>query len=174
MGGLQCPNMRWYYWAVQLRILMFYFTTDEAPAWRAIESFPLELPLPAYLYSDKPQNLKKKTSNPIVKNMIKVWYEVKKYLKDSPSLSCLSPIWGNKHFVPGKEDAGLKIWADKGVSQMKDIFAKNGNLLSFEELILKYNVPRKHFFKYLQLRSFIGANQGRFAGAPPLTPLEKI
>ncbi len=157
-GGLQCPNIRLYYWAVQLRILMFYFTTDEAPAWRAIESFPLELPLPTYLYSDKPQNLKNKTSNPIVKNLIKVWYEVKKYLKDSPSLSCLSPIWGNKHFVPGKADAGFKIWADKGVSQMKDIFAKNGNLLSFKELILKYNVPRKHFFKYLQLRSFIGAN----------------
>lgn len=35
-GGLQCPYMLWYYWAVQLRTLMFYFTTDIPLLWRDI------------------------------------------------------------------------------------------------------------------------------------------
>lgn len=172
-GGLQCPNMQWYYWSVQLRTLMFYFTTDGYPPWRVIESHSLRLPLPACLYSDEPKKLKKFSTNPIVQNMIRVWQEVRKYQKDSSSLSCFSPIWGNNFFTPGKGDAGFKLWADRGVKQIKDIYGIHGNILTFEELIRKYNIPRKHFFKYLQLRSYIRANQTQYMSCPPLTPLEK-
>lgn len=105
--------------------------------------------------------------------MIGVWQEVRKYLKDSPSLSCFSPIWSNNFFSPGKADAGFKMWADRSEKQIKDIYGKNGNILTFEELIRKYNIPRKHFFKYLQLRSFIRANQNKYMSCPSLTLLEK-
>lgn len=109
-GGLQCPNMRWCYWSVQLRMLMFYFITDGPLPWRVIESHSLRLPFPTYLYSDEPKKLKKFSTNPIVQNMIGVWQEVRKYLKDSPSLCCFSPIWASNFFTPGKADAGFKLW----------------------------------------------------------------
>lgn len=30
-GGLQCPNFHWYYWAVHLRTIMFYFFISGPP-----------------------------------------------------------------------------------------------------------------------------------------------
>ena len=113
-------------------------------------------------------------ANPVVKNMIGVWQEVRKYLKDPPSLSYFSPIWGNNLSRPGRADAGFKLWADRGVKQVKDIYGDDGNISTFEELIRKFNIPRKHFFKYLQLRNFIKVNQAHYMFHPPLTILEKI
>lgn len=154
---------------------MFYYTAENSPTWKDIESYSLKLPIPTYIYSDNPKNLEKITPNPIVRNMIGVWYEVKKDLKEVSTLSRFSPIWGNNYFVQGRTVGGFKIWADRGVGQLKDIFGDHDeSLLTFEELVIKYNIPRKHIFKYLQLRSFIGANQKQSMLIPPLSLLEKV
>lgn len=50
-GGLKCPNPLWYYWAAQLRTLMFYYAEENMPMWREMEGYSLKLPLPTYLYS---------------------------------------------------------------------------------------------------------------------------
>ena len=60
-GGLRCPNFLWYYWAVQLRSVMFYFSTNEPPHWTEMESHVLALPLPSYINSDTAKRLKKQT-----------------------------------------------------------------------------------------------------------------
>ena len=173
-GGLQCPDLTLYFWAAQLRTLMFYFTTESAPAWRDVESSSLELSFPTYIYSDTYKKLKTKTCNPIVKSMIRVWQEVNKYLGVAPRLSCFSPIWGNRQFVPGRADGGFKLWTDKGVRQLRDVFGgPKGHMLSFEDLVIKYDIPRSHFFKYLQLRSFISDNQDHSLLEPPMSVLEK-
>lgn len=36
-GGLKCPNPLWYYWAAQLRTMMFYFSEENVPLWREME-----------------------------------------------------------------------------------------------------------------------------------------
>lgn len=89
---------------------MFYYTEERPPAWRDVESCSLKLPLPTYLYSDNPKKLKKTTPNPIVKNMIGVWQEVKQYMNEPSSLSWFSPIWGNTLFAPGNADGGFRLW----------------------------------------------------------------
>ena len=58
------------------------------------------------------------------------------------------------------------------MKQVEDIY--DGNILTFEELIRKFNITRKHFFKYLQLRNFIKVNQAHYMFRLPLTILEKI
>lgn len=71
--------------------------------------------------------------------MIAVWFNVKKYLGAFYPLSCFSPIWGNKKFKPGRLDAGFKIWADKGIRKIADIYVNN-TLMSFEKIYLSiYN-----------------------------------
>ena len=173
-GGLQCPNMLWYYWATQLRTIMFYYTSEKAPSWRNIESLYLKLPLPAYIYSDKYNKLKKTTLNPIVKNMICILHVTRRYLKENSSLSIFSPIWGNNFFAPGRADGSFKLWADLGLVLIRDVFGGDGNFLSFNQLALKFKIPQKHFFKYLQLRSFIRSYNKDFTHTPPLSTLEKI
>lgn len=49
-GGLKCPNLLWYYWAAQLRSVMFYYSTSESPHRTEMEYHYLTLPLPSYIY----------------------------------------------------------------------------------------------------------------------------
>lgn len=173
-GGLKCPNPLLYYWAAQLRTLLFYFTEGEAPKWKEMEEPELCLPLPTYLYSAKVKTLKKKTKNPIVRNMIVVWSKVKKYLGEPFSLSIFSPIWGNESFTLGKADGGFKLWAQRRLGKTGDLYDSQKVLMTFEELVEKFQIPRHHFFKYLQLRSFIRTQQNQLLRIPSLPTLEKL
>lgn len=141
---------------------------------RNIESCSVKsgLPLNLHLYSSDLKDLKKSIGNPIVENMIKVWFDVKQYLKIPNRLSYFTPIWGNSKFIPGRCDAGFKTWAEKGISKIGDLYVNN-ILMTFEDIVNKYDVPRKHFYKYLQLRSFIHKSQSNALGTPPLSVLEK-
>lgn len=76
-------------------------------------------------------------------NMVNVWRGVKKIMNISNSLSQFSPIWGNVSFKPGKLDAGFQLWAKKGISKISDLYKEV--LMSFEEISLIHNIPKKHF-----------------------------
>lgn len=173
-GGLKCPNINWYYWATQLRSVKFYFETKDSPQWREMESEGLNLPLPQYLYSDKVSKLIRKSKNTIVKNMIKIWSKVRKYIKEPNNLSLYTPIWGNQCFTPGRADIVFRQWASKGLKTMQDLYKpKSDILMSFDELTSKYDINKKYLFKYLQLRSFVRANQNKLT-KPQKNVLEKV
>lgn len=86
-GGLQLPNLRWYYMAAQLTAASYYFYTAAPTAWVNIEqeSVP-DLPLKLYLYSSDIKTLKKHTKNPFLKNTISVWHAAHKHVDDMPAL----------------------------------------------------------------------------------------
>ena len=173
-GGLQMPSLQWYYWSAQLRSAMFYFVTHSPPAWVHIEQASIsKLPLSLYLYSADFKLLKKKTTNPFLKNSIDVWYKAHGHIGDTPLISQFSPVWGNEQFTPGRADGGFRAWADNGVQKIGDLYAQ-GTLLTFNDLCAKYRIPKKHFFKYLQLKHFISSKSHQNAREPPLSCLEDI
>lgn len=167
------PNLQWYYWAAQLRCAMFYFLTQSPPAWVSIEQTISKLPLRLYLYSSDPKTLKKQTTNPFLKNTIDIWFKAHKHIGDTPPISQFSPIWSNAQFTPGRADGGFKVWAGRGVQKIGDLYDK-GILLTFNDLSLKYSIPQKHFFKYLQLKHFISSKHCDALREPPLSCLENI
>lgn len=170
-GGLRLPNMKFYYWAAQLRAAMFYFMNKDVPIWVEMESSSTELPLCSYMYSAQRKTLLKQTHNPFLRNTISIWHDAHTFLNENIKLSCFTPIWRNDSFKPGRQDVGFKQWIDLGISKMKDLF-NDHTLMSFQQLVDKYNLPRKHFFKYLQIRSFIHAQSKTYA-TPPLSQLEQ-
>ena len=148
----------WYYWAVQLRSIMLYFSTNDTPHWseNGIRRSKSTCSLIHILRHRK--KLQNKQKNPIVKHMI--WYDVKKYLKEPKSLSLYSPIWGYQFFIRARSDATFQLWNSKGLKTIKDIYlTESGVMTSFDELRSKFNLDRKHFLKYQQLRSFVKVNQ---------------
>lgn len=172
-GGLKLPNLQWYYWAAQLTTASCWFAQKTPQSWMSMErSMSSPLPLNSYLYSAKLKELKALTLNPFVKNTILVWYEVHKHKGEIPVLSRFTPIWCNRDFKPGQKDMGFKIWANKGLSIIADLF-DNNTLLSFVDLKQKYGIQPNHFFKYLQIRSYIFKLQ-KSLSLPTLSPIEEI
>lgn len=102
------------------------------------------LPLDSFLYSAPLKVLMKGTDNPFVKNTVAIWYEAHKYLGDLPDLSRFAPLWGNDQFGPGRKDLGLKLWMNKGVSRLSDLY-EDDILISFDKLVAKFHIPQKHF-----------------------------
>lgn len=131
-----------------------------------------ELPLCSYIYSAQRKTPMKQTRNPFLRNSISIWHEAHTFLNENIVLSRFTPIWGHDSFKPGRQDAGFKQWIDLGITKMKDLFIDH-TLMSFQQLVVKYNLPKKHFFKYLQIRSFIHA-QSKTYEEPPLSVIEQF
>ena len=49
---------------------------------------------------------------------------------------------------------GFRQWMERGLSKIKDPYDE-GILMSFTQLKNKFDLPGKHHFKYMQLRSLI-------------------
>lgn len=173
-GGLQFPNLRWYYMAAQLTSASYYFCTTTPPAWVSIEQQSTQdLPLNLYLYSSSIKTLKKHTKNPFLKNTISVWHAAHKHIGDTPVLSQFTPVWGNEQFAPGKKYGGFKSWNIKGIQKIMDLYV-DGVLLSFDHLCQRCQIHRKHLFKYLQLKSYMSSKYEQITCVPPLSILERI
>lgn len=108
-GGLQLPNLQWYFWAAQIRVAMYWFSPEPYLPWVQIESICTKgQQLDTYLYSASVKKLKRLTANPFVRNTINVWHNVQSFLGESTLFSGFSPIWGNDNFSPGKKTKVLK------------------------------------------------------------------
>lgn len=128
------------YYQAQLRSVIFYFSIKDSPDWTEMEAHALNLPLPLYIHSDTEKRLRKQTKNPVVKHMIHL-------------ISLLSPVWA------ARADVTFKLWHFKELKMIQDLYSTNSDkIMSFEELRLKYNLSKIHFFKYLHFRSFLKVN----------------
>lgn len=65
------------------------------------------------------------------------------------------------------------MWFNKGVEKISDLYVE-GNLLSYIQLCEKYDIPRKHFFKYLQLKHFNFSTHKQLLSVPPLSKIEEL
>ncbi len=88
-------------------------------------------------------------------------------------LSQFTPIWGNEQLTPGWKDGGFRSWNVKGSQTVKDLYL-DGVLLSFDQLCQRYQIQKKHFFKYLQLKSYVSTKHKQIMCLPPLSKLEEI
>lgn len=85
-----------------------------------METHGLKLTPPSYLYSNSITKLLKQTKKPFLKNTIRVWRDVKKRLNEPICLSQFRLVWSNQ--LPGRADATFKIWKDKGLQLIQDLY----------------------------------------------------
>lgn len=69
-------------------------------------------------------------------------------------------------------DKGFVLWENAGFKTLKDLF-ESDRIMSFDQLSLKYNLPKTHFFRFLQVRNFT-LNQTRRALNLEMSPIEHL
>ena len=177
-GGMALPNFLFYYWAANIRALMFWMSdvdNSNIPNWLILERtscgpsslsallctvLPLAKPISYY------------THNPVVTHSIKIWIQFRRSFTLN-SLSLFAPITKNHMFPPSVLDGAFGVWSRNGIHSLQDLYVDN-NFASFEQLVDRFNIPRSHFFRYLQLRNFIASNFSCFPLCPRGSLLDSI
>lgn len=70
-------------------------------------------------------------------------------------------------------DKAFFVWVRRGVATINDLFIDN-TFTSIDQLRLKLNIPHSHFFRFLQLCSFLSASSIHFPPQPPSSLLDSI
>lgn len=153
-GGLALPNLQNYYKAAHIQTVQIWLT-EEKTKWKLIELAPcrgMEKILP-FLDS----KLQLKIDNKWFQNTLRVWNKVKRDLNVHKEILLLREIIKDPKFFPSKEDGTFKTWNQKGLSIFGQFIGKKG-IVEFEILQKEYGLPHSHFFRYLQVRSYIENN----------------
>lgn len=177
-GGLSLPNFQFYYWAANIRSMLFWKDSpsgDTTPEWLRMEnSSCVHTSLHSLLCSKLPllNFICKFTSNPIVKHSFRILTQFRRSfsLRDLPTCA---PITRNHQFMPSIIDSAFQEWADRGVATIENLFIDN-TFASFDQLKLKFNIQNSHLFRFLQLRSFVSTSFTHFPSQPPNTLLNSI
>lgn len=165
-GGLALPDFRLYYWATHLQVFALWLEQSAvAPDWLQIErDYCHPYDLGAVLLS--PVILDQAAVNNIViKSQLRVWRQMREYLKIK-SLSLLIPIANNPSFPPSRLDTTFTQWKELGICTIKDLYL-DGALASFMQLQQKYNLPKNHFFRFLQIRNYLRTYKVSLDEVPP-------
>ncbi|KAG5263125.1 hypothetical protein AALO_G00282850 [Alosa alosa] len=99
-----------------------------------------------------------------------MWHDIIKFLGRKNVKSLLSPITHNPDFPACIGSPVFSVWREKEVHLVADLF-KDNTLMSFQQIRELYDVPKTHFYGYLQIRHFI-ASLSNFSTArlPPTDP----
>lgn len=174
--GVAPPKMLFYYWAVNIRNPNFwiqYENLEAPPMWLTIDANSTHpVTLQSLLHSQLSSVLFKYTNNTIVASSLKIWVQFHCYF-GFQSLSTKSPLIGNHLFIPSLMNNAFSIWAQLGVRCIRDLFI-DGVFTSFQQLVSKFSLPKNHFFRYLQVRSFISKTYACFPALPPDSDIENI
>lgn len=85
---------------------------------------------------------------------VKAWQIVQKLEGRSQLTSLFIPLCDNPLFPPGTTDPGFQVWTTKGIFVLSDLM-DGPSMLSFDQMVDKYDIQRWDFFRYLQVRDYV-------------------
>ena len=163
-GGLGVPNLLLYHYAFTMRhMVQWSLPPERAPPWFGLESAVCSPLMPSNYLSTKLDDVDK--SHPIISHIHWVWMKIGRMFKFDPFLHWSACIWHNPKLRIDKEWFLWDSWYEKGVSVLGDLY-QGTNLKSFEELRIEFDLPRNHFWRYLQLRDLLRGTFGSLNSAP--------
>ena len=169
LGGFSLPVFQHYYWATNLRALIYWQNQSPqvssiAPKWLQFESQAVKnSSLSALLFSkENPSDIV--GDNFILENSLQILKQVKRVLT-VPELSVHSPICFNHNFIPSQSDTAFTYWREKGLITFADLYIDN-HFAAFNELKEAFSLPQAHFFRYLQVRHFVQNTFNNFESLP--------
>ncbi|KAL7372002.1 hypothetical protein ABVT39_008308 [Epinephelus coioides] len=126
-----------------------------------------------FIYKWTPTTIFRRTDNPVLTHIIKMWHEVRKKIGLKNIFSPKTPLKQNELIPMSVDNKILETSHQKGIRHLEDCY-KDGCLMSFEDLRRKYDLSSRIFFCYLQLRSFLKSVLGPEMTLPMLSDLERL
>jgi len=154
-GGLNLPNLRYYYWAAQLRAMAAWLGIDKEAEWVNIEQNSLPgVSLTVLPFMDLQAQKRVKKINIWIQHTVKIWSTIQKKFRGVITLSRAIPIKGNPDFLPSICDSAFNRWEESGLKIINQIF-DGETIKPFSQLCDKFTLRSNDLFRYLQLRHYI-------------------
>ncbi|CAI5657319.1 unnamed protein product [Oreochromis niloticus] len=174
VGGLGLPNFQYYYWAANIRCLLYwrhYHLEPSPPVWVAMESYLSgKISLPATLGSSLPLASPLPSNNRVVQQSLRIWSQFRQSL-GLRAFSLQSPVAANHLFVPSMADNAFHIWHRKGLKSFADLY-EDRQFVSFSQISTKFGIAAAQFFRFLQVRHYVQSVTAEFPQMPPYNPVD--
>lgn len=122
-GGLNLPNLKFYFWAAQIKPLIDWIQDNTDTRWVNIEKQQCQDPLKNLPFLDAPMG----GMSDWTKVTFKIWNKIKCAFKLPKVISPLINIGHMKTFTPNNLDNSFKKWSEKGLTYLHQLF--DGDLL---------------------------------------------
>lgn len=174
LGGLALPNFLLYYWAANIRTILYWcHTSSQPPSWLQVEEASCSpSSLLSLLCLPPTSSPTSHSRSVVVKSCLKIWNQFRRHfgLQITP---VSAPVHSNPLFTPSVIDRAFLIWKDLGIVSIKQLYI-SGIFASFDQLTQAFNLQRTHFFRYLQVRNFVRNHFPGFPALPPSTLVDTI
>lgn len=87
------------------------------------------------------------------------------------TFSTSAPLVANHALPPSISDGAFSTLSNLGIKRFKDLYVDN-IFASFQQLLELFSLPKHHFFRHLQIRSFVHNKYAQFPNLPDDTPLD--
>ena len=141
-------------------------------SWVQIERTCCPYNLSSVLGAPSPPPQTQFCSNPVVSHSIRIWLQFRRHFK-LQNTSVHSPINNNYNFPPSLSDSTFGTWFSKGIHSVSNLYV-DGKFGSFAQLSQMFDLPKTHFFRYLQIRHFVQKNIPSFPNFPAYNELDHI
>lgn len=173
-GGLAIPDLQRYYWAAQTKNIISWVQRRNSAVWIDIEEelcTPISTTLLPFINNIKV--LHQITKTYVVYNTLRAWQDTNKFCGNFGKISRLSPLSLNPDLPSSIGGSLFAEWRSNGIYQLQQLF--DGDMLkSFAVLMSEYEIPKRDFYKYLQIRHLINTLKGEKCLSLGLTNLEEI
>ncbi len=110
-GGLSLPNFQQYYWASNIKFMLYWVNPSDSPAWLLLEKASCKSALSALLCTKIPISdpVSRHSLNSVVRASFKIWNQFRRAFSLT-DLSMQAPIMRNHMFPPSITDAAFNCW----------------------------------------------------------------
>uniref|UniRef100_A0A669ELI9 Reverse transcriptase domain-containing protein n=1 Tax=Oreochromis niloticus TaxID=8128 RepID=A0A669ELI9_ORENI len=153
--GLALPSLRDYYLSAQLRSLVCWCNPSFCAKWKTIEMSLSDTPIQSRLghaASDLDGTL---TPSRWVTFTLKIWRGVVKQAQLHEEIKLLKWPAYDPDFLPASHDSRFRQWVWRGITAGCSVIVKS-KIMAFDTLCKTYDLEKQDFFRYLQLRDYIG------------------
>ena len=136
LGGLALPNLRFYYWAANIRILHYWLQFDiskSPPIWLIMEAnYVKPISLKALMHSPIQSSIAPYSKNVMDKTSLRIWTQFKHYF-GLQSFFTYAPLATNHAFPPSLVDCAFDMCAELGIKKKSNEGWPSHTLISWKD-----------------------------------------
>ena len=152
-GGWALPHFKFYHWSFCIRSLKHWLDPNSNSSWKRMEEELIApIRLKDFLFSGLSIKHCALRYGPVLTYMLQIFRRVQKLVGVTSKWHKSTPIWRNNNLLSGNKPFFQNVWAGKGIWILEDLNGKD-SLLSFNDLVSRYGIPRHPLYFYFRLRS---------------------